>query len=35
MSTNVQNISNGMQDIVKILNNYSDVFKTNDFKLSK
>lgn len=27
MSTNVQNISNGMQDIVKILNNYSDVLK--------
>ena len=27
MSTNVQNISNGMQDIVKILNNYNDVLK--------
>ncbi len=27
MSTNVQNISNGMQDIVKILNNYSDILK--------
>ena len=27
MSTNVQNISNAMQDIVKILNNYSDVLK--------
>ena len=27
MSTNVQNISNGMQDIDKILNNYNDVLK--------
>ena len=27
MSTNVQNISNGMQDIVKILNNYNGVLK--------
>lgn len=27
MSINAQNISNGMQDIVKILNNYNDVLK--------